>query len=789
MDVSLTVGGQRFSAELLRQIEDVAHASPEIGLTRLAEQVCEWEHWRRAKGELAVASCCKALRTLEARGELSLPWEPVARGPVQAVSCALECVPIECRVDQLGQVELVLIESSASEQGQLWKEMISAHHYLGYRRFVGGQVRYLIRCARGWLGAMGFAACAFQVAARDEYIGWSKRARLAHLAEVVSNARFLLLPWVCVENLASTVLSRVVKRLPDDWFERYGYRPLLLETYVEQGRFRGTCYKAAGWQWIGVTAGRGRQDRAVRCAASVKTIYVYPLSLSWKRRLCYEPPRKQANRYQAAARPIGDGSGGGRWLEDELGDAPLKNRQLVDRLVELGKQFWSKPEGSILQACQGSRAKIKAAYRFLNNESVTMEAILKPHIASTVERIRQSCAKQVVLAIQDTTSLNYSTHRQTEGLGYIGTSAKGPQGYFVHDTLAVTPEGLSMGLLDVQAWARDNEDFGKKKRRHQRPIEAKESLKWLKSFEAVAEAQRLLPQTKLVSVGDREGDIFELVELARSRKDHPHLLVRAEHDRCVEHEGQRKRLWNAVESTPIQLTRTLHVPRQSARFSKPARDARQAQMALRFAPVKLLPPKSLRAGSTPQQVWAIQAVEQQPPENVEGIEWMLLTTLPVETSAQAEEKLAWYTRRWVIELYHKALKSGCGIEERQHHRLRSLQNALALDMIVAWRILYVLSLGRSTPELPCTAVFEDYEWQGLYSFCHQTTTLPEQTPSLAQVVKLLASLGGFMHRKCDGDPGNKSMWKGLTRLEDIATAWLIFTHPPQQNTSQSGPQQ
>ena len=402
-----------------------------------------------------------------------------------------------------------------------------------------------------------------------------------------------------------------------------------------------------------------------------------------------------------------------------------------------------------------------------------MEKVLRPHIASTVERIRTEHKKKVILAVQDTTTLNYTARLKTDGIGYIGTSAEGAQGFFVHDTLALTPDGLALGLLDVQAWARDNNDFGKKKSPN-RSIEVKESIKWLKSFESVAEAQRLLPETKLVSVADREGDIFELFSLALSRRDHPELLVRAEYERCVEHRGKRKKMSEAIGSEPVQCYQMIDVPRKSARRGKQGQAGRQANLAIRFAEIFLLPPQRLAKNESPLQVWVVQALEEKPPKKVEPLHWMLLTTMPVTNVLEAQEKIDWYRCRFLIEVYHKTFKSGCGIEERQHHWLYSLKNALALDMVVAWRIMYLLGLGRSTPNVPCTVIFEKHEWQAMYGFINETTYVPKETPSLSEAMGMVAKLGGFLGRKGDGEPGITSAWKGFTRLEDISKAWRVF---------------
>jgi len=371
-----------------------------------------------------------------------------------------------------------------------------------------------------------------------------------------------------------------------------------------------------------------------------------------------------------------------------------------------------------------------------------------------------------VLAVQDTTSLNYCTHPATEMLGLIGSEPNGPVGMFVHSTLAFNPAGTPLGLLDVQTWTRDPEDFGKKHQRHELPFEAKESVRWLRSLEAVAAVQARCPSTRFVGVGDREADIYELFVWARETPARPALLVRAERDRLLNQE--QGHLWEKVEATPLAGTLELKVPRRGGQ------SARQAVVAVRFLAVALKAPK--RKGQLPPvQLWAVLAREIHAPADREPVEWMLLSTLPVESFEAAVEKLRWYAGRWGIEVFHRVLKSGCKIENRQLAGADRLEACLAIDLVVAWRIFHLTKLGREIPEVPCTVYFEEHEWQALVAFVSRKPEPPPQPPTLRQAVRMTASLGGFLGRKSDGEPGTQTLWLGLQRLDDLAAMYLVMS--------------
>lgn len=749
------IDGGNFTVEVLARINRAVEDEPTLSRAALSRQVCEWLDWRAPNGRLKQMSCRVALSKLEHRGVIRLPPprdRSFARrlGPTTAAVLA-EPAALEGPLTEIGPVELIKIGSADSKVSRVWNELMR-HHYLGSGPLCGAQMRYLIHSTRhGWLGGLSFSAAAWRIEARERWIGWTEQQRREHLPRVVCNSRFLILPQVRVPNLASQVLAAAAARLPREWRERYGYEPVLLETFVEKERFRGTCYRAAGWHLVGQTRGRGRQDGGHRAAISVKDIYLLPLRPDARDLLC-----------SGVAQPVRERREFADWAQEEFAEAPLGDQRLISRLVTLARDLYAQPQSAIPQACQ-TRAKTKAAYRFFDHPETTMERLLAAHYEATVARVSR---ESVVLAVQDTTTLNYSAHSATEGLGPIGYRVGRGTGLVVHDTMAFSTEGTPLGLLDVQCWARDPEDYGKKRRRHQEPIEAKESNKWLISYRKAAEAQRRCPKTTLVSVGDREADIYELFSLALSDPKGPKLLVRAEQDRStVDGQGH---LWETLANQPVAGVQEIFVPRQAKRA------ARVARLQVRYAQVMLKPPQ-LKPDLGPLQIWAVLAQEVDVPADQKPLEWMLVSTMPVTDFSQAIEKLDWYTKRWGIEVYHRTLKSGCKIEERQLGHADRIEACLAIDMVVAWRIFHLVKLGRETPDVPCSVYFEDAEWKALVSFVTRNPTPPSQPPSLREAIRMVASLGGFLGRKCDAEPGTKSLWIGLQRLDDIAATWKYLT--------------
>jgi hypothetical protein len=283
-----TVCGRSFSAAEVAAIQEFIAQNPSTSRREIATWTCEVLRWVRPNGQLKEMSCRVALLRLENLGLIRLP-PPRIRSGNRTPYCPKETIVVpEAEVlAPLGRlVELTVRSVDSKADSELWNEAISRFHYLGYKRLPGAQLRYLVESAEGLLGALGFAASAWKAQARDRWIGWSAEQRRARLHLIVNNARFLILPWVKSRNLASWILSRCARSLPYDWEKRYGYRPVLLETFVEHGRFRGTCYKAANWTCIGETQGRGKLDRDHRAPLPRKQIFVYVLERGFRRALC-----------------------------------------------------------------------------------------------------------------------------------------------------------------------------------------------------------------------------------------------------------------------------------------------------------------------------------------------------------------------------------------------------------------------------------------------------------------------------------------------------------------------
>jgi hypothetical protein len=258
-----------------------------------------------------------------------------------------------------------------------------------------------------------------------------------------------------------------LQQVADDWQKRYGYRPLLVETFVDAERFTGVCYRAANWLEVGQTAGRGRQDREHAGGQAVKRVFLYALHSQARQHLGGQAP--------APLPPAAD------WAEEEFGAARLGDARLRERLLILARDFYARPPANLPQACQ-TRARTKAAYYFLEHADTSMEALLAPHYEATRQRVG---AEPWVFAVQDTTYLNYSTHAETDDLGPMGSDQR-TVGLVLHSTLAFNAAGTPLGLLDVQCWARDAAQFGKRSKRKSLPIEEKESHKWLESFRPTA---------------------------------------------------------------------------------------------------------------------------------------------------------------------------------------------------------------------------------------------------------------------------------------------------------------
>ena len=686
--------------------------------TELADRVCRKFGFRDRKGRLQRSGCLKALRRLEEQGHFALPSARSRTGPWKPRRlceplAAVEGLPGE--VNQVRGLKLVLV--SDEQQMRIWNEMMETDHPRGAGPLAGRQLRYLIGSEHGWLGGFGFAAAALHLAARDEWVGWSFEKRSEHLERVVGLSRFLIRREVHCANLASRALSMAMAVLPKDFKARYGYQPYLVESFVEAESYSGTCYRASNWRMIGRTQGRGRQDRRRQGPETVKEIYVYVLDRNFR--------KKMGLPAQAGLESLGPAEGveGKQWARNEFGGAPLGDARLSERLAGFAQMKAEKPSQSVTEVFGGDWAKVKGHYRLIDkpdDSAVNMPNILLPHRKRTIRRMM---ARQVVLAVQDGSELNYNNLDKCEGLGEIGSNQTGAKsrGLHLHSTLAVTTGGLPLGVLKAQCTAPKSRNVDENRPTHSIPIEQKDTYCWVEHLRDTMEVSAQMPGTRVVNVCDREADIFEL--FAEHRKNPcVELLVRAKHNRKTA--AETGLLFDSIKETAVKRIVKASIERKSARSKKskqkqrPKQAGRQAELSLRYMPVQLAPPP-YHKDKEPVSLWLVHALEENPPEGVKAVEWYLLTTIEIDTAEKAEECLRWYCLRWRIEDWHRVLKTGCRIEELAHETAERLRRSIAINLVIAWRIMLMTLLGREAPELPAEVLFSDIELEVLQSIAQK----------------------------------------------------------------------
>ena len=618
--------GRRLRADLAR-LHDVLNSAASQGidsLARVADRVCDAFYLHDARGRRQRASCRKALDALEGQGHISLPPpRPQRAGGCRPRVLAQRVAPAHAvpgEVGELRDVALVRVETDA--QRLVWNTLMAHEHPRGAGPFVGHQLRYLVDSAHGWLGGVGFAACARRLNARDTWVGWDDAHRRAHVHRVVGLCRLLIRSGVHCPNLASHVLGRTVRAVGEDFERRYGYRPWLLETFVDETEHTGTSLRAANWVRVGESCGRGRQDRTHAAPKTRKAVYVYELEPAWRERLALSAPHALAP---------GDGLDVQGWAANEFGGAPLGDARLSARLVESAHHMAQCPMRAITGATNGARAVVKGHYRLIDQPAegeVTVEHILAPHRERTVQRMR---AQHTVLCVQDGTSLNFTGRAHTQGLGAIGSNQTGAlaRGLHLHTTLAVTIEGVPLGVLRAGFDAPSPPDPDAQ---GPKPREERKSFRWVEGLCDCAQAAHRLPETRVVCTMDREADFLDLFIERREHAPYLELLVRAKVNRVLDKdttaEGDQvvRRLFDEVRNTPARGTCTVEVQRLSARVKaskqapKAQRAARVADTTLRYEPVALP-----CLGAAPVQLWRVHAREECPPAKTEALEWFVLT--------------------------------------------------------------------------------------------------------------------------------------------------------------------
>jgi hypothetical protein len=433
----------------------------------------------------------------------------------------------------------------------------------------------------------------------------------------------------------------------------------------------------------------------------------------------------------------------GAWVDEEFETLDLGDPRRDRRAKELVKRFASRPTASIPGACEGW-AETMAAYRLLGTERIDWRDMMQPHWDRTTARMGQL---PVVLCVADTTELNFNG-QDIEGAGPLSYEAQ--VGMYLHATYAVTPDREPLGVINSWMWAREPRDA------NGRRGGVRESTRWIESYEIVAEQAQALPDTRLVYVADREGDIAALMQRAQELGNPADWLIRSQHNRALKDE---EKLWDKVHASNVLGHISFVLPGRSGQ------KAREVKQELRSQRITL----PGRAGVT---LTCVEACEVDAPAGGKPVIWRLVTNREAADADALIELVDWYRARWEIEMYFNVLKNACRVEALQLSQMERFEKALALYMVVSWRIARLMRLGRTCPELDASLFFAADEIHGAHVLSKKPR--PKKTPTLNQMIRMIASLGGFLGRKSDGEPGAKTLWIGMQRVMDAVITIQIL---------------
>lgn len=470
-------------------------------------------------------------------------------------------------------------------------------------------------------------------------------------------------------------------------------------------------------------------------------------------------------------------------IADEFAAVDLGDARREERLRRVAGHLFAAPQASIAGAC-GGWDETQGAYRLLHGRKVTPAAILRPHQEMVLERAR---SQRTVLVVQDTSEIDFTSMKTMAGPGPLND--EGRRGFFLHSLYALSDSGLPLGVLEARLWAREDETFRQTQTRKQKPIEEKESYRWVEGYQRTQEMAQRLPQCEVISMSDREGDIYEVfaawAQAAEAGGPRAHWIIRGQQNRALEGlEGDTpERLLSALGRAPELGTIEFEVKARRGRKKRAgttvAVERRARLVRQRLRALHITPRVPFRRGQklAPVSFWAVLAEEIDPPAGEEPLCWLLLTSLEVTTLEAAQRVVALYLRRWDIEVFHRVLKTGCRVEQIQLKEEQAVRNCLTLYLIIAWRLLYLLHLGRQCPQLPCGVVFAEAEWQAACTvaaakkFAGYKKGQALREPSLGEFLALVARFGGHLGRRKDKPPGAQALWRGLARVRDFACTW------------------
>lgn len=459
------------------------------------------------------------------------------------------------------------------------------------------------------------------------------------------------------------------------------------------------------------------------------------------------------------------------WIEQEVGGCNFKDVRLAKRFTKLLGMMTAGIGESVPYACQ-DWANTKAAYRFFSNAEVSEEQIMAGHFQATRDRLSQ--AGQKILLLHDTCEFSFQRDKDSR-LGLLGRPACGKakdgrlkhitvRGILMHSSLAITPDGLPLGLAAIKFWTRKQfkgcNALKKKINPTRVPIEEKESFRWL---ENLRQSTALISNPRdCVHIGDRESDIFELFSLADELGTN--FLIRT----CVDRLAQ-----DAGTTVAAQMKQAPVKGRHRIQGRNKLGESYEAELDIKYEQLQVLPPVGKWKDYSDLTLTVIHALERGTPRGRDKIEWKLITNLPVKSLPSAIEKLNWYALRWKIEVFHKILKSGCKAEESKLRSSERLVNLIAIFCIIGWRVFWLTMLQRAEPDLPPASALDATEVRLLDALVKTKPGKSQAKATVSAYIIKIARLGGYLNRAADPPPGNLVMWRGLTKLNDIHLGFLL----------------
>ena len=469
-----------------------------------------------------------------------------------------------------------------------------------------------------------------------------------------------------------------------------------------------------------------------------------------------------------------------QWIESEFATLELGHALRHKRVKTIIEQFSSAAE-SQPDACK-DEAALKALYRVAKNPKIPASAILNAHHQASIERTAEHA---VVVLAQDTTLADLTKpNRQVQGAGPLESNDK--YGFFLHPLYAISEEGIPLGIVDHVLWSRESILTGlnqpeKDRLRKQACYEEKESCRWLEMFQSGEQIARANPQTHYINVADSESDIHELfLEIDDQASNHDFIFRCCQNRALVAPDGQPSSVDEALAGCKILAQSEANISERVSRIAgetrprRKSRPARVAQIGIRATEISVRGPSRVGGKLPDVKMNVVEAIELDPPEGEEPIRWLLVTSLPIDTILQIQHVIQLYGLRWNIELFFKTLKSGMGIEKLKYRTLDRYLTAVAMLMVVAWRVEQVKMAARVDGDASCEDYFEASEWKPAMMVATKTRKLPPTPPTIAEFMLILAKLGGYLNQKGQGPPGSKTIWRGLRRLEAYREAYTVF---------------